>query len=114
MQQMTGPRAFMRAALTHRRGAAKRASRLGRFALGLGEGRWHPAVMSRESVNAIWELVRRAPGGVSARQVEGVVRIINKHYERWFHVVYDSGRSSRSLVAAEQAALREVTVLLGM
>jgi hypothetical protein len=67
-----------------------------------------------ESVNAIWELVRRAPGGASARQVEAVVRIINKHYGRWFHVVYDSGRASRSLVAAEQAALREVTVLLGM
>ncbi|MCP3136576.1 hypothetical protein [Pyxidicoccus xibeiensis] len=67
-----------------------------------------------ESVNAIWELVRKSPGGVSARQAEAVVGIINTHYGRWFHAVYDASKSSRALLAAEQLALRDVRRLLGM
>ncbi len=65
-----------------------------------------------ESINTVWTAVRPASRRITPEEVQKIAAIIDKHYGRWFDVVYNPGQSAPALVRAEQAALREVRTLL--
>ncbi|WP_375755197.1 hypothetical protein [Corallococcus exercitus] len=73
--------------------------------------------MAREvhsSVNSVWTLVRTNAKNVSAKEVQEIARITQKHFGRWFHVLYDPSKSGAALASAEKAALKEVAAVLGL
>ncbi len=62
------------------------------------------------SINRVWRIVRPLSEKMTPQELSRVVEIVNRHYSRWFHKVYDA--DSAALARAEQAALAEVKALL--
>ncbi len=67
-----------------------------------------------EDINRVWNAVRRASQRITPEQVEGVAALINKHFNRWYDVIYDPAKSAGALDQAKQAALRDVTRFLNL
>lgn len=65
-----------------------------------------------ESIGRIWSAVRPAADKMTPQDVRRVMDIVHRHYQRWFHLVYEPG-SAPALARAEQAALAEATELRG-
>jgi len=59
------------------------------------------------SITAVWKSLGQAETRMSLQDVTRVADIVNRHYNRWFHKVYDP-KDAPALAHAKQAALREV------
>lgn len=62
------------------------------------------------SISRIWGSLRPVAGRMKARDVEGVMEAINRHYRRWFDSVYEP-KDAAALARAEQSVLSEITQL---
>ncbi len=65
-----------------------------------------------ERINNVWTAFRPASTRASPEDVQRVVRIVDRHFERWYNQAYDSNVSAGTLIQAEEAALKEVQALL--
>jgi hypothetical protein len=63
-----------------------------------------------ESINVVWGSMRELSKSMSARDVNRVVEIVNRHYSRWFNRLYDV-KDAAVLANAERSALSEVAQL---
>lgn len=59
------------------------------------------------SISAVWQSLGQAKNRMKPHDVTRVVEIIDRHYGRWFHKVYDP-KEAPALEHAMRAALREV------
>jgi hypothetical protein len=62
-------------------------------------------------INAVWTAFRQVRGTVNAADVDEVVIIVDRHFGRWYNVVYDKASVS-ALAEARSAAVAEVQVLV--
>ena len=67
-------------------------------------------VRVHRSITAVWNSLGQAETRMKHQDVARVADIINRHYGRWFHKVYDP-KEAPALAHANQAALREVAEL---
>jgi hypothetical protein len=64
-----------------------------------------------DRINAVWTVFRSERSPVRAADVDEVVAIIDRHFDRWYNVIYDNGSAS-TLAEAEVAAIAEVRGLM--
>jgi hypothetical protein len=64
------------------------------------------------AINEVWTSVRPASQRITPEKVQNVAAIINKHFSRWYDVIYESAGSASALDKAKHAALRDVSRLL--
>lgn len=64
-----------------------------------------------KSIGRVWSVVRPAAGKMAPQDISRVMGIVHRHYQRWFHQVYDPS-SAAALTRAEQAALAEAAEVL--
>jgi hypothetical protein len=64
------------------------------------------------SLGKVWTVVRNASQPLTAEDVNSIAAIVNTHYRRWYHAVYDPARSASALSEAERAATRAVLAFL--
>jgi hypothetical protein len=64
-----------------------------------------------KSIGRVWGVVRPAAGRMAPQDVSRIMSIVHRHYQRWFHQVYDPS-SAAALTRAEQAALTEAADVL--
>jgi hypothetical protein len=63
------------------------------------------------SIGKVWNYVRPSAEKLSPRDVRRVMDIVQRHYGRWFHSVYDAS-SAPALAHAERAALAEAAEVI--
>jgi hypothetical protein len=60
-----------------------------------------------DGITAVWNSLSQVKARMRPDDVKRVVEIVNRHYGRWYHKVYEP-RDAAALVNAKQAALSEV------
>jgi exonuclease VII large subunit len=63
------------------------------------------------SINTVWTAFRSVRGKFKAEDVDEVVAIVDRHFDRWYNVTYEKSSVS-ALADAEAAALAEVQRLV--
>jgi hypothetical protein len=63
-----------------------------------------------ESITRAWGSLEAISGRMRAQDVERVMKLINRHYRRWFDKVYDP-KDAAALARAEQSVLGEIARL---
>lgn len=64
-----------------------------------------------DSISAVWlSLGRTAAARMKPQDVTRVTEIVNRHYKRWFHRIYNP-KDADALASAERAALDEVAAI---
>jgi hypothetical protein len=63
-----------------------------------------------QSVTAVWTSLRQVKAQMKPDDVTRVMEIVNRHYGRWFHKVYEPSDMA-ALLSAKQAALSEAAQL---
>jgi hypothetical protein len=63
------------------------------------------------SINAVWTAFRQVRGAAKAEDVDEVVAIVDRHFSRWYNVIYDKSSAS-ALARAKDAAMAEIQILM--